>query len=72
MVPTFFRFAAIDNKGHFRIKLTGFSSLAAFLGTMPTFLKKISYLPNTEFNAESFGFSFKSRNEKAKSLYVLF
>ena len=37
LVPTFSSFAAIDNEGHFRKKLTRFSSLAAFLGTMPTF-----------------------------------
>ena len=45
MVPTFSSFAAIDNKGHFRKNLTGFSSLAVFLVAMPTFLKKwVRYL----------------------------
>ena len=30
------------HKGHFRKNLSGFSSLAAFLGITPTFLKKVS------------------------------
>ena len=67
LVPTFFSFAAIDRKGDFRKILTGFSSLAAFLGTMPTFLKK-SQLPDTEVNAESIGTSFKSQKWESKKL----
>ena len=42
-------------------KLTGFSSLAAFLVTMPIILKKWSKIPITEFKAESVGTSFKSQ-----------
>ena len=41
LIPTFSSFAATDHKGHFGKALTGFSSLAAFLGTTPTFLKTI-------------------------------
>ena len=41
--------------------LTGFSSLATFLGTMPTFLKKMTKLPDTEFNAGTIGTSSKSQ-----------
>ena len=44
MVPIFSSFAAIGHKGHFRKILTGFSSLAAFICTTPTFLKKISLI----------------------------
>ena len=43
-VPMFSSFAAIYHKGHFRKILTGFSSLAAFLGTKLVFLKKMSYI----------------------------
>ena len=69
MVPTFFSFAVIDNKGNFRKNSTG---LAAFLGTMLTFLKKMSSLPNTEFNAESIGTSFTSQKWRSKKLVSTF
>ena len=72
MVWKFSSFAAIDSKGHFRKKLTGFSNLAAFLVAMPTFLKKLSWVPNTEFNAESVGTSFKSQKWKSKKLVCPF
>ena len=42
LVPTFSSVAAIDHKGHFRKILAGFLRLVAFIGTMPTFLKKVS------------------------------
>ena len=40
LIPTFSSFATTDHKGHFRKWYPGFLSLAAFLGTTPTFLKK--------------------------------
>ena len=72
MVPTFPSFPVINRKGHFRNILTGFSSLAAFLGFMPTFVKEMSQLPYTEFNAESIGTSFKFEKRKRKKLDALF
>ena len=51
------------HKGHFRKNFTGFSSLAAFLGTTPTFLKK---LVRYRFAPIS-----NPKNEKAKSSYAL-
>ena len=62
MVLSFSNFAAIDYKGHFREILTGFSSLAAFLETTSTFLKKkIAGLPDAEFNAEYIDTDLKSQ-----------
>ena len=61
MVPAFSSFAVIDHKRHFRKILTGFSSLAAFVGTTPIFLKKWVRLPDAEFNAESSGTNLKSQ-----------
>ena len=62
LVPTFSSFAGIDHKRHFRINLIGFSSLAAFLGTMTTFLKKMNKLPDTELNAGTIGTSYLMQN----------
>ena len=72
MVPTFLSFPVINRKGHFRNILTGFSSLAAFLGFMPTFVKEMSQLPYTEFNAESIDTSFKFEKRKREKLDALF
>ena len=40
-VPALSSFVAIGHKGHFRKILTGFSNLAAFHVTTPTFMKKL-------------------------------
>ena len=44
LIPTFSSFGAIDHKGHFRKILSGFLSLPPFLGTTPTFFKKVSLI----------------------------
>ena len=51
----------MDHKGHFKKALTRFLSLAAFLRTVPTFLKKMNRLLDTEFNAGTISTSFKSQ-----------
>ena len=73
LVPTSSSFAAIDYKGHFRKVLTRFSSLSAFLGTTPTFLKKneTGYLKQNLMLNQLSPIS-NPKNEKAKSPYPLF
>ena len=72
MVPTFSGFAATDHKGHFRKILTGFSSLAAFLCTKPTFLKKIVSCLGQNLILDRLAPVSNPKNEKAKSFYALF
>ena len=71
LVPTLSSFAATYHKGHFRKISPGFSSLHAFLGARPTFLKKKTVrFPDAEFNAESIGT--KSQKWKTQNLVFLF
>ena len=61
-----------ENAINFRNILAGFSSLAAFLGTTPAYLKKWVRLFDAEFNAESIGINFKSQKWKSKKLVCSF
>ena len=65
-------FTAIDRKGHFRNVSLEFSTLAAFLGTTPTFLKKKIRYAEVEFNAQSIGNNFRSQKLKTKKLLCSF
>ena len=69
MVPTSSSCAAIYHKGYFRKDLNGFfSSLVAFFGTKPIFLKKSVRLPDAEFNAELIATNLKW--QKAGTLFA--
>ena len=55
-----FLFCSYRSQRTFQKNFNGILSLAAFLGTMPTFLKKMNKLPETEFNSGTIDTSFKS------------